>query len=301
MDDMDGKLHCDKCGKETKRYVAEGKEDNIAKLRKDYKDAKGWVEMAKSDVERRKHQATVQKIWNHAKNQYKIDLDRKDGKLDEGIKSKLAAATLALAAGGANAYMPTAAVTSNSKALAPVSQAERDKNNWDAPWTVLKKKKDLDKATAEVEKEQKKSYHKVPASEGFSPFKPNARVKIISGPKDVVGKEGTIGEVVTTNGQKSYTIDYDHDFKSDKPNFGAKSIRLQPKDIKLIRDAKVKESKGDGEQLEVINKAHADNGTAKKVFFTGTYEECKEFMRTHKSLKMDLMYKESGRLASYKL
>jgi hypothetical protein len=207
-----------KKGFDSVKSVKESKEDNIAKLRKDYKDAKGWVEMAKSDVERRKHQATVQKIWNHAKNQYKIDLDRKDGKLDEG----------------------------------------------------------------------------------FSPFKPNARVKIVSGPKDVVGKEGTIGEVVTTNGQKSYTVDYDHDFKSDKPNFGAKSIRLQPKDIKLIRDTKVKESKGDGEQLEVINKAHAD-GAAKKVFFTGTYEECKEFMRTHKSLKMDLMYKESGRLASYKL
>jgi hypothetical protein len=207
-----------KKGFDSVKSVKEGKDDNIAKLRKDYTDAKGWVEMAKSDVERRKHQATVQKIWNHAKNQYKIDLDRKDGKLDEG----------------------------------------------------------------------------------FSPFKPNARVKIVSGPKDAVGKEGTIGEVVTTNGQKSYTIDYDHDFKSDKPNFGAKSIRLQPKDIKLIRDTKVKESKGDGEQLEVINKAHAD-GAAKKVFFTGTYEECKEFMRTHKSLKMDLMYKESGRLASYAL
>lgn len=134
--------------------VEEGKEENIAKLRKDYKDALGWVDMAMSDKERRGHEATVHKIWNHAKNQYKIDLNRKDGKLDEG----------------------------------------------------------------------------------FSPYKPNARVKIISGPKDVVGKEGTIGEVQTdVGGKKSYTIDYDHDEKSGLPNFGAKSIRLKPENIKLIK------------------------------------------------------------------
>ena len=57
----------------------------------------------------------------------------------------------------------------------------------------------------------------------------------------------------------------------------------------------------DGEILEVVNKAHADHGAPKKVFFTGKYDECIAFMKKHKSLKLDLMYKESGRLASYVL
>ena len=209
-DDMDGKLHCDKCGKETQRYVAE---------------AHGGAAMPRK--------GTVA---------YNIIMKRKE----EENKPE------------------------NIKKIEKLGNKDHMVGN-------------------------AKVIHK-DVEEGFSPFKPNARVKIISGPKDVVGKEGTIGEVVTTNGQKSYTVDYDHDFKSDKPNFGAKSVRLQPKDIKLIRDTKMKEAKD--EQLEVVNK---DYDTKKKVFFTGTYEECKEFMRTHKSLKMDLMYKESGRLASYKL
>jgi hypothetical protein len=135
-------------------------------------------------------------------------------------------------------------------------------------------------------------------SEGFSPYKPNTKVTIIGGPKDVIGKEGVIGEVKTSNGKKFFVVDYDHDHKSNKPNFGAKSVELEPKHLKLSKA--VKEEKQE-EQLEVINKAHADNGTAKKVFFTGSREECYEFMRSHKSLKMDLMYKDSGRLASYKL
>lgn len=156
----------------------------------------------------------------------------------------------------------------------------------------------LDKAKTVVKGAVGKVKQAVGMKEGFSPYKPNTKVTIIGGPKDVIGKEGTIGEVKTVNGKKSFVVDYDHDFKSNKPNFGAKSVELDPKHIKLCKT--VKEEKQE-EQLEVINKAHADNGTAKKVFFTGSREECYEFMRSHKSLKMDLMYKESGRLASYKL
>jgi hypothetical protein len=140
-------------------HVEEGKEENIAKLRKDYKDAKGWVEMSRSDRERRGHEATVQKIWNHAKTQYKIDLDRKDGKLDEG----------------------------------------------------------------------------------FSPYKIGAKVKIVSGPKDCIGKVGFIGEIRTGpagDSPKTFTIDYDHDEKSTQPNFGMKSVQLKAKDIKLVKSSK---------------------------------------------------------------
>ena len=258
--------------------IAEGKEENIAKLRKDYKNAKGWIDMATNERERRTHQATVQKIWNHAKTQYKIDLDRKDGKLDEGT---LKPATRTHKSGCGYNYghdCDCGGTWTHGNDC-----GYRYGHDCDC---------DLDKKKS-AEKPGSKDKSFGDTYEGFSPFKPNAKVKIVSGPKDCIGKEGTIGEVVTTNGQKSYTVDYDHDFNSDKPNFGAKSVRLQPKDIKLIRDKKLKEAKE--EQLEVISKG------AEKVLHTGTLEACKDFMRKHRSLKLDLRYKESGRLASYVL
>jgi hypothetical protein len=90
----------------------------------------------------------------------------KESMLQESIKSKMAAGALAGAmATGAAAYMPASAYTQNhSKNLAPVSQSERDKNNYDAPWTAYSKKKALDKANTEVDAEQRKNYHKHPVS-----------------------------------------------------------------------------------------------------------------------------------------
>jgi hypothetical protein len=74
--------------------------------------------------------------------------------------------------------------------------------------------------------------------EGVSPYKPNAKVKIISGPKDVVGKEGYIGEIKTdVQGKKTYVIDI-----SDGSARAERSVTLQPKDIRLVKGEKVKES-----------------------------------------------------------
>ena len=82
--------------------------------------------------------------------------------VEEGWKEKVAAGVLAGAmATGASAAMPASAYTQNhSKPLTPVSQQERDKNNYDMPWTVYNKKKALAKANAEVEQELKKNHHK---------------------------------------------------------------------------------------------------------------------------------------------
>lgn len=118
-------------------------------------------------------------LFKGAPKQFVIDLDGggnikcskdelrliKDPVVDEGIKSKIGAAAVAgaMAAGNAGAYMPASAYTQNhAKPMPPVTQQERDKNNWDMPWTVYNKKKALDKANAEVEKELKKNYHKQP-------------------------------------------------------------------------------------------------------------------------------------------
>ena len=350
--------------KELAMTFTEGKAENIAKLRQDYKDAKGWIEMSKSDHERRGYQKTVQKIWNHAKNQYKIDLDRKDGKLDEEgptykmeldagdkvkhpthgvgkVVGKLSTGSLKIrfdnspeisvhkradvkhiteapdrttpeyhhaqanrlhAELGVNGYDSHLAdklekhkseykkltgqdvdLSKTSKKwgirearLPQLSPGGADYSGYDTehlksllkPGIMhrdelkfktlirreLKKREDgghtsvLGKAlNKELSKEKlaspaqkKKNQERFAATdakkvaEGFSPYKPGARVKIISGPKDVVGKIGTIGEV-QKSGNKYITVDYDHDDKSTKPNFGAKSVQLQSKDIKLVK------------------------------------------------------------------
>jgi hypothetical protein len=50
----------------------EGKADNIAKLKRDLKDAEYWAANAKSDRERRQHLHKVTKIKQHLKSQYQI-------------------------------------------------------------------------------------------------------------------------------------------------------------------------------------------------------------------------------------
>lgn len=69
-------------------------------------------------------------------------------------------------------------------------------------------------------------------------FKLNDKVKIISGPKDVVGMEGHIGEIRTdVQGKKTYTIDY-------KAGDGrTTSVMLKPFQIRTIKEAVV-HSKG---------------------------------------------------------
>ena len=62
------------------------KQQNIEKLRKDYKTAKGWVEMARSDHERREHEKTVSRIRDHAKKQYQIDLGESLESLDDQLE-----------------------------------------------------------------------------------------------------------------------------------------------------------------------------------------------------------------------
>ena len=55
----------------------EGKEQNIAQLRKDYKNAMAWVNAPQNEVpnhERAKWERQAQKLRDHAKKQYKIDL-----------------------------------------------------------------------------------------------------------------------------------------------------------------------------------------------------------------------------------
>lgn len=86
--------------KSRKSDITEGAQDkakNIAKLKKDYKDAKGWVQMSKSDRERRGHELTVQKIASHAKKQYNVDLA--ESLLDEGY-NKLKLGTKVKIVGG---------------------------------------------------------------------------------------------------------------------------------------------------------------------------------------------------------
>jgi len=69
-------------------------------------------------------------------------------------------------------------------------------------------------------------------------FKLKDKVKIISGPKDVIGKQGFIGEIrQDVSGKKIYTIDYEAD--------GGKStsIMVEPYQIRTVKEAMV-HSKG---------------------------------------------------------
>ena len=60
-------------------------------------------------------------------------------------------------------------------------------------------------------------------------FKVNAKVKIVGGPKDVIGKEGYIGEIRTdVGGKKTYTIDYDAEDGKQ-----AKSVMLKADQIRM--------------------------------------------------------------------
>ena len=157
----------------------------------------------------------------------------------------------------------------------------------------LKNDETKDKIVSAVKGAAKSIKDKFAVKEGFSPYKLNAKVKITGGPKDVIGKIGSIGEIKTEAGKKTFVVDYDHDEKSGKPNFGMKSISLSSTQIKLVKDTPVKEAKN--EQLKVVKK-----GNPEKVLFTGTLDECKDFMRSHKSLKMDLLYAD-GQMASFVL
>ena len=112
--------------------------------------------------------------------------------------------------------------------------------------------------------------------EGFSPYKIGAKVKIVSGEKHVIGKEGVIAEI--RNGEskndKTFTVDYDFDEKSDKPNFGAKSIQVKAKNIKLIKEnVTITE-----EELPAIMEVVLAGKDDRKVFYTGTKEACSKFM-----------------------
>lgn len=61
----------------------------------------------------------------------------------------------------------------------------------------------------------------------------NDKVKIVGGPKDVVGKSGVIGEVNRSAGKsKKYTIDYDHDGKGNK-----RSVSLESKHIRALKES----------------------------------------------------------------
>jgi hypothetical protein len=79
-------------------------------------------------------------------------------------------------------------------------------------------------------------------------FKINDKVKIISGPNDVVGKEGYIGEIRTdVQGKKTYTIDY------ETKDGRTTSVMLKPFQIRTIKEAVV-HSKG----IHIDYKGHGD-------------------------------------------
>jgi hypothetical protein len=65
----------------------EGKEEQLAQVRKDYKNAMNWVNAPKSEVpdhERAKWERLAQKLRDHAKKQFKVDLN--EGLKDFGKK-----------------------------------------------------------------------------------------------------------------------------------------------------------------------------------------------------------------------
>jgi hypothetical protein len=69
---------------ELRKKVAEGKEEQLAQVRKDYKNAMNWVNAPKSEVpdhERAKWERLAQKLRDHAKKQFKVDLN--EDRLDE--------------------------------------------------------------------------------------------------------------------------------------------------------------------------------------------------------------------------
>ena len=67
--------------------------------------------------------------------------------------------------------------------------------------------------------------------EGFSPYKPNSRVKIVGGPVDVRGLEGFIGEIKTdASGKRTFVVDI-----SDGSAKATRSVTLLPKDVRLVR------------------------------------------------------------------
>jgi hypothetical protein len=77
-------------------------------------------------------------------------------------------------------------------------------------------------------KQHAKTQYGVDLSEAA--FKVNDKVKIIGGPRDVVGKEGFIGEIRTdVGGKKTYTVDYDGEGTAR-----AKSIMLPADKIKRM-------------------------------------------------------------------
>lgn len=70
-------------------------------------------------------------------------------------------------------------------------------------------------------------------SEGASPFKPNAKVKIVGGPADVRGQIGYIGEIKTdAAGNRTFVVDI-----SDGGAKAKKSVSLKAKDIRLFKES----------------------------------------------------------------
>jgi hypothetical protein len=70
-------------------------------------------------------------------------------------------------------------------------------------------------------------------SEGASPFKPNAKVKIVGGPEDVRGQIGYIGEIKTdAAGNRTFVVDI-----SDGGAKAKKSVSLKAKDIRLFKES----------------------------------------------------------------
>lgn len=71
---------------ETIYEAKKSKEEQMAKLRNDHKDVKNWIDMSKSDRERRQHRATLSKIVDHARKQYGMILS--EDVIDEAAVSQ---------------------------------------------------------------------------------------------------------------------------------------------------------------------------------------------------------------------
>ena len=119
-------------------------------------------------------------------------------------------------------------------------------------------------------------------------FKLKDKVKIISGPKDVVGMEGHIGEIRTdVQGKKTYTIDY------EAKDGRTASVMLKPFQIRTIKEAVV-HSKGihidyrghgnfevmlDGEKYEVYCPIDVRGDHGDDVQWAGKFELKKDGIR----------------------
>lgn len=68
-----------------------------------------------------------------------------------------------------------------------------------------------------------------PARPSRTAFKLGTKIKIVSGPKDVIGKEGHIAEIRRGLGNPTFTVDYDYDEKTGH----SKSVMLSKSNIKL--------------------------------------------------------------------